>query len=287
MIIGGDKTLVVKNIRKNANAGNFNAKVEVGDPVLSEDEAERAVRDFKDFRNNHRVKYWLRSLGAVLIQQLFGLIMGPSIKIDGLKKLDRIKNGAIVTSNHFNYLDSMCARKVIKKQFRRTPYIVIQDTNIAIPGLVGYLMNNLKTLPLRKGPNYIAKEFIPELKQLVNRGEFVLIYPEEEMWLNYRKPRPGKRGTYMFAATIGAPIVPVFVEMIDTGKDDNGQFNKLKFVVHVLDPIYPSKDKSVRENSKEMAERDYQQRVAAYEKYYGAKLDYNFTADDVVGLKTK
>ena len=287
MIIGGDKTAVINNIRKNAKVGNLNAKVEVGDPVFSDDEAEHAVREYKAFRKNHKVKFWFRSRGAVLIQQTFGLVTNPAIKIEGIEKLNRIKNGAIVTSNHFNQLDSMCARKVIKKHFHRTPYIVIQDTNIAIPGLIGYLFNNLKMLPLRKGPNFITKEFVPELKDLVDSGEFVLIYPEEEMWYNYRKPRPCKRGTYMFAAMTKAPVIPIFVELIDTGKADNEQFNKLKFVAHVLNPIYPDAKKSVRENSIEMAKKDYEQRVAAYEKAYGKKLDYKFSADDIAGLRVR
>ena len=287
MIIGGDKTAVVKNIRKNIKTGNLNAKVEVGDPVFSDEEAERAIKNLKDFRNNHKIKYWFRSRGAVITQQTFGIAMSHSIKIEGIEKLDHIKNGAIVTSNHFNHLDSMCASKVIKKQFRKTPYIVIQDTNIAIPGPIGYLMNNLKTLPLRKGPNYIIKEFVPELKRLVDYGEFVLIYPEDEMWYNYSEPRPCKRGTYMFAAMVKAPVIPIFVELIDTGKDDNGQFNKLKFVAHVLNPIFPNTKKNVRENSIEMARTDYEQRVAAYEKIYGKKLDYKFSIDDIVGLKAK
>jgi 1-acyl-sn-glycerol-3-phosphate acyltransferase len=181
----------------------------------------------------------------------------------------------------------MCARKVVRKKFHKKPYIVIQETNVAMPGIIGYLMNNLNTLPLRKGPNYITKEFLPELKALVDKGEFVLIYPEEEMWYNYRKPRPCKRGSYLFAAMADAPVVPVFVEIIDTGKKDNEQFNLLKFVAHVLDPIYPDPKKSAKENSREMAEKDYKQRVEAYEKAYGEKLDYKFSYKDIVGLRSK
>ena len=54
MIIGGDKTAVVKNIRKNIKAGNLNAKVEVGDPVFSDEEAERAIKNLKDFMYGHK-----------------------------------------------------------------------------------------------------------------------------------------------------------------------------------------------------------------------------------------
>ena len=238
MIVGADtRVAVIKNIQKNIKDEEFNKKVEVGDPTMSDEEAERAVKEFKSFRKNHKVKFFLRSRGAVLIQKLAGSLMSPSIKIEGMEKLDEIKKGAIVTCNHFNHLDSMIPRKVIKKRFHKTPYIVIQETNVAMPGFIGYFMNNTNTLPLRKGPNYITKEFVPELKELTEKGEFVLIYPEEEMWYNYRKPRPCKRGSYMFAAMAGVPVIPIFVEMRDTDKKDNDEFNMLKFVAHVLDPI--------------------------------------------------
>ena len=55
MIIGGDKTAVVKNIRKYIRAGNLNAKVEVGDPVFSDEEAERAIKNLKDFRTKFQI----------------------------------------------------------------------------------------------------------------------------------------------------------------------------------------------------------------------------------------
>ena len=39
---------------------------------------------------------------------------------------------------------------------------------------------------------------------------WVLIYPEQEMWFNYRKPRPPKRGSYFYAAEAEVPIILVF-----------------------------------------------------------------------------
>ena len=32
----------------------------------------------------------------------------------------------------------------------------------------------------------------PTLEKLFQKKHFVLIYPEEEMWFNYKKPRPRK-----------------------------------------------------------------------------------------------
>ena len=179
----------------------------------------------------------------------------------------------------------MVIRKLIKKRYKKNMYIVIQETNLLMPGFLGFLMNNLNILPLSKSPNYIIKKFKPELSKILSKNNYVLIYPEEEMWFNYKKPRPCKRGSYQFAAENNVPIISCFVEQIDTKEKDNDEFNKINYIVHVLKPIYPDKTKTPRENSIIMAQLDYQQKVQAYEKAYNTKLSYDFSYDDIVGYR--
>ena len=107
------------------------------------------------------------------------------------------------------------------------------------------------------------------------------------MWFNYRLPRPCKRGAYQFASLCDVPIISCFVEIIDLDKDDNEEFKEVKYIVHVLDPIIPDKNKTARQNSIDMAEIDYKQKVEAYEKCYNKKLNYKFSYDDIAGYKKK
>ena len=284
MIIGGDKSAVVENIKKLAKAGDYNHKAELDDPVMNEQTAVEAIKKYNQNRE-HKVRHYIASRPAYFIHDVAWLMHKNRTKIEGLDKLDKIKGGAIITTNHFNPIDSIFPRRVIKKKFHKFPYIVIQETNLAMPGIKGYLMNNLPMLPLKNSPNYIIKHFIPELKKLIKQGEYVLIYPEEELWFNYRKPRPSKRGTFLFASQANVPVIPCFVEMQDSGKDDNGQFNLLNYTVHVLNPIYPDPDKSHKQNSIDMAAQDYAEKIAAYEAAYGKKLSYKFSYDDIAGYK--
>ena len=103
------------------------------------------------------------------------------------------------------------------------------------------------------------------------------------MWFNYVKPRTLKPGAYHFAAKNNVPIIPCFVEMVDLGEEDNKEFNKVKYILHVLKPIYPEKDKKVKENTEIMMHKDYIQKKEAYEKSYNRKLDYKFEKDDIAG----
>ena len=284
MIIGGDKSETIINIQKNIRAEEYNKKAEPDDPKLTDEEVEQYLANFEKGRSN-KVMHVIKKRGAFAIVDIAWLMHKGVTTFEGLENLDKIKGGAIVTCNHFNPIDSIFARAVIRKKFKKTPYIVIQETNLAMPGAKGYLMNNLNMVPLVKAPNYILKKFVPRIKELIGAGEFVQIYPEEELWFNYRKPRPCKRGTYLFAAQANAPVVPIFVEMIDLDKDDNEQFKKLKYVVHVLEPIYPEKKLNNKQNSIKMAEKDYAERVECYEKCYGKKLDYKYSKWDIAGLK--
>ena len=113
----------------------------------------------------------------------------------------------------------------------------------------------------------------------------MLLYPEQEMWFNYRKPRPPKNGAYFYAAKLNVPIVSCFVEIIDLNKDDNSEFKKVKYVLHILDVLYPDKNKTVRENTDYLALTDYSLKKACYERVYGKKLTYRFEDGDIAGWK--
>lgn len=285
MIIGGSKKEVINNIKKNIENNELNKKVEIGDPNLSEDEIQKYINDF--YRNKKKLSYFFKNKIANKTVKKISKELYPDIKINGLEKLDLadLSNGAIITSNHFNPLDSYNIRKIVEEKLHKKLYIVVQDTNLAMPGFLGFLFNNIEVIPLSKSPNYIIKKFVPELKKILSKGDFILIYPEEEMWFNYRLPRPCKRGAYQFAHELDVPVISCFVKMIDSDKTDNDEFNKVKYEVSINKVIYPEAGESVKSDSRKMAEVDYEARKKAYEDAYNKKLNYEFDISDIAGWK--
>lgn len=282
MIIGGSKVKVIENIKQALASGELNRKVEEGDAVMTEEE-ERAVID-KFYQNRKKKSFVLKNAALRKVEHAQQLAYNKLIKLDGLENLP--KTGRfIVTSNHFNPLDNLCVKKLIRKAYRDEPYIVIQATNLAAEGVIGDLFNYLNHIPVCKSASYIRGEFMEKMAETLNAGHPVLIYPEEEMWFNYRKPRPNKRGAFYFAAELDVPVVPCFVEILDTNKPDNEEFFESKYVLHVLPTIYPDESKTVRENSIEMMNKDFEQKKTAYEKAYGKKLDYTFSEDDIANWR--
>lgn len=182
--------------------------------------------------------------------------------------------------------DTMIIRYGIKKARRYRMFIVSQDTNFAMKGFLGFLMRYADEIPVSKDKDYMERHFYRTLNNLlVNKKEYILIYPEQEMWFNYRKPRPPKRGAYFYAAKFNVPIISCFVEMRDMDKDDTEEFKRVKYVLHILDPIYPDPEKSERDNSFDMMKKDYEQKKEAYEQIYKRPLDYAFSDSDIAGWK--
>lgn len=285
MIIGGSKKEVIKNIETNINNNELNKKVEVGDPNLTEEEKTKYINKF--YQNQKSPIYFIKNKIATKTVRKIAKEIYPNINIIGLEKLNYVDltNGAIITSNHFNPLDSYNIRKIVEEKLHKKLYIVVQDTNLAMPGALGFLFNNIEVIPLSKSPNYIIKKFMPELKKILSKGNFVLIYPEEEMWFNYKLPRPCKRGAYQFAHELDVPVISCFVKMTDTNITDNNEFNIVKYDVFINKVIYPEKNESIKRDSRKMAEVDYETRKKAYEDAYNKELKYEFDIKDIAGWK--
>ena len=282
MIIGGSKQKVIENIRQALKTQEYNKKVEEGDAVMSAEEEMKLIERFYKLRKAKTFR--LKRAAMEKLEKAQIKVYNKLITVEGVENLPA--NGRfIVTSNHFNPLDNLCIKKLIRTVYRDEPYIVIQATNLAAEGMIGDLFNYLKHIPICKSANYIRGEFMKKTGEILNAGHPVLIYPEEEMWFNYRKPRPNKRGAFYIAAELDVPIVPCFVKIIDTTRPDNEEFFESKYELHVLPSIYPDETKSVRQNSIEMCERDYELKKEAYERAYNKKLSYTFEEGDIANWR--
>ncbi len=286
MIIGGSKKEVIKNIETNIINKELNRKVEVNDAVLSDEEITKLINKF--YKNkSKKFSYTIKHMIANMTISKYMKLLDKDITIKGLENLKDLdlSKGAIITSNHFNPLDTFIIRKLVEKVLKKDLYIVIQDTNLAMPGSLGFLMNYTNTIPVSKSPTYLAGTFKENLRKILSDGNIVLIYPEEEMWFNYRKIRPLKRGAYQYAAILNVPIISCFTKIIDTDILDNEEFNKTIYELNVLGYLYPDKDISPRVNSINMLNEDYTWKKRSYEEAYNKSLDYNFSKDDIAGYR--
>lgn len=194
----------------------------------------------------------------------------------GLENYRAVEGGAILTCNHFNPCDNYAVFRAIRKDLgKRNLYKVIREGNFTnFPGFYGLLFRHCNTLPLSSNIETM-KNFLSAVSTLLKRGEKILIYPEQAMWWNYRKPRPLQNGAFNFAVTNNVPVIPVFITMEDSEYLDDCGFPVQEYVLHFLPAIYPDKNLSKKENIERMKEQNYLAWKEVYEREYGIKLEYS------------
>ena len=110
---------------------------------------------------------------------------------------------------------------------------------------------------------------------LLKNGETILIYPEQAMWWNYRKPRPFKIGGFKMAYRANVPVVPAFITMKDDKRLDEKGYPIQRLTVHIMPAIYPDKALGEKAGAEKMKEIAYAQYLAKYEEVYGEEVIYD------------
>lgn len=197
-------------------------------------------------------------------------------EIRGQENLAAIADtGALITCNHFGVFDNYAVYKALAPMLgKRDLYKIIREGNYtSFPGLYGYLFRHCNTLPLSSSVS-CTKELLGALHVLFGRGEKVLIYPEQGMWHDYRKPRPLKVASFRFAAKESVPVLPIFITLEDTERAGADGYPIQAYTVHILPAIFPDSTLSARENSLIMCQRNYAAWKETYESVYGIPLTY-------------
>ena len=278
-----ERIKVIDNIKKSIENNQFNNKVEFGDHIVSEEERQNVVMKFDTLREKKSNK--IKRNAALNLANEFTKVYNKNTKIIGMENLDKIDSGAIITVNHFNPADSTVIRYMTNKLNRTSKLdIVIEEENIFMTGEFGRLMNYCNTIPLSKSDIYMKHKFFPAIEKFLNDKHWILIFPEEEMWFNYKKPRPLKIGAYHIAAKYNVPIIPTFIAIHERENEyDKDGFNKVDFTLYVMEPLYPDMAKTIKEQKEELKVKDYELKSKAYEEAYGKKLDYKFENWDIAG----
>lgn len=278
LLVAPGREAAIENIRRAVEEGRFNDKTEPFDPAWTPEALKADILGYVSRLNT--LSFKLKNMAARAIVDLWIRKWSDGVnEIIGLEKLKKVKGAAFVTSNHFNPFDNGIHRTMARKAGRGRLVAISQGTNFVMPGLNGFVLRNIDVIPLIPDPSYMNGDFRYLMQNNLDAGRFILIYPEQEMWFNYRKPRPGKRGAFLFAAEYCVPVVPTFVEMQVVGPG----MKDVKLVLHVLDPLFPDPGKTPRESSFAMARADYEAKVACYESCYGKSLNYNFEPWDIAG----
>ena len=192
---------------------------------------------------------------------------------EGIENLKYLPAGAVITANHFNPFDSIPIHKVVEKYTKKKLFKIIREGNYSFPGLYGFFMRNCNTIPLSSNMEVLKYTF-EAIDTVLQRGDLLLVYAEQSMWWNYRKPKPLKQGAFRFAAKNNVPVLPTFITMRDTENLDNDGYPIQAYTLHILAPIYPDSTLTIKENTENMLKENERMWKEVYEKVYGIPLTY-------------
>lgn len=274
-IVSEDRKEVLRKIDEYERKGWFDKDVE-NDPPSPELRPEDV--DYLGKKLSSKIKTAIANkMGRKFFEKM---IKEGAVVIDGMEGGENLRllkdTGAVITCNHFgipdNYILYHCIQKSLKK---KRLYKVIREGNYTgFSGLFGFLFRNCNTLPLSSNRRTMVN-FMSAADTLLRRGEAVLIYPEQGMWWNYRKPRPFKIGAFKIAARAGVPVLPTFVTIKDDEtKLDEHNYPLQHYTLHVMPPVYPDKTLSEKQAAEKMKEDAFALYKAKYEEVYGVPLAY-------------
>lgn len=197
-------------------------------------------------------------------------------EVRGLENMANLKSGAVITCNHFNPFDTFAMHEAYLRSGvkGKTLYRVIREGNYtSFGGFYGYLMRNFYTLPLSSNRHTMNK-FSAAVDSLLRDGHFVLIYPEQSLWWNYRKPKPLKSGAYSIALKSEVPILPCFITMKDSRTLGEDGYPIQEYTINIGEPIYPDSSLSRKESIDKMMEENARVWQEIYERDYNMPLEY-------------
>ena len=196
-------------------------------------------------------------------------------EVKGIENFTAVKGGKIVTCNHFSVCDNYAVWVALRDYMDvKMLYKFIREGNYTNPPKpFGFIMRHCNTLPL-SSQMATMKKFLQAMKTLLARGETILIYPEQAMWWNYRKPRPMQDGAFSLALKNKAPVVPIFITMEDSDVTDGDGFPVQEYTLNILPAIYPDESLPASEAKEKMKQENYDAWVKTYEEFYGKPLTY-------------
>ena len=249
-------------------AGNFAHDHDVVDPNTYDPIDENFPYIRRGFKWWWKQRFWgmvVRLYSKKINRKLLNL------KVEGRKNLRGVK-GAIVTCNHISKADSFAVRGALRSDVM---YVAAEWNNWR--GYMGELARNTGYIALPSSMKLsLMRNFNHAIRYYLGKGKKILIYPEQAMWREYRKPRPLRPGAFHYAVQNNVPIIPMFITLKDKPQmiDANGKANFSDYTLHILPPIYPDPELSVKDNEQRMREANAKAWQDVYERVYQQPLVY-------------
>ena len=175
------------------------------------------------------------------------------IKYIGKEKIRKYKKqGYFIYANHTQaFADTFIPSNPI---YPKRNFFIVNPENVSMKHLET-IVEMLGALPIPNNKS-ATKNFLEAVKQKVENGFAVTIYPEAHIWPYYTKIRPFKSVSFKYPVKLKKPAFC----MTNTYQKTNN--NKIKIVTYIDGPFYPDEGLKIKEATEQLRNEVYDTMIA-------------------------
>ena len=209
----------------------------------------------ENYKYVHKNPLWnlcsfvLQNILSVPIKILYAKIKFR-IKYIGKEKIKPYKNeGYFIYGNHTQpFADTFIPSIPI---YPKRNFLIVNPVNISLKG-TGTLVEMLGAMPIPSNKSAM-KNFLEAIKQKINKGYAITIYPEAHIWPYYTKIRPFKDVSFKYPIQLKKPAFCITNTYQSYGKNNK----KIRIVSYIDGPFYPNKELTLKGQQKELRNKIY------------------------------
>lgn len=191
----------------------------------------------------------LQNILSVPIKILYAKIKFR-IKYIGKEKIKPYKNeGYFIYGNHTQPFADTFIPSI--PMYPKRNFLIVNPVNISLKG-TGTLVEMLGAMPIPSNKSAM-KNFLEAIKQKMNKGYAITIYPEAHIWPYYTKIRPFKDVSFKYPVQLEKPAFCITNTYQSYGKNNK----KIKIVSYIDGPFFPNKELTLKEQQKELRNKIY------------------------------
>lgn len=159
------------------------------------------------------------------------------------------KQGVFIYSNHTQPFSDTFTPSLAVYPIRN--FLIVNPENISLKG-TGWLVEMLGAIPV-PGDIKSTKKFVDRVKNRIDKGYSVSIYPEAHIWPYYTGIRNFKSVSFKYPVKFDKPAF-----CITNTYQKAGDSEKVKMVSYVDGPFYADKSLNEKEQQEELRNRVYE-----------------------------
>ena len=209
----------------------------------------------ENYKYVHKNPLWnlcsfvLQNILSVPIKILYAKIKFR-IKYIGKEKIKPYRNeGYFIYGNHTQPFADTFIPSI--PMYPKRNFLIVNPVNISLKG-TGTLVEMLGAMPIPSNKSAM-KNFLEAIKQKINKGYAITIYPEAHIWPYYTKIRPFKDVSFKYPIQLKKPAFCITNTYQSYGKNNK----KIRIVSYIDGPFYPNKELTLKEQQKELRNKIY------------------------------